>query len=92
MAPPTPWITRPAISSAIEWERAQTSDPRAKMIRVMTSIRSLPNMSPSRPMIGVATEAASRKAVSANVTSVVVVSRSFWISGIAGAIIVCESA
>ena len=62
------------------------------MISVITSIRSLPNMSPSRPMIGVETEAESRKAVSAKVTSVVVVPRSFWISGIAGAIIVCESA
>ncbi len=60
IAPPMPWIARPAISSAIECESAQTSEPRPKTIRVTTSSRSLPNMSPSRPTIGVAIEAVSR--------------------------------
>ncbi len=59
-APATPWIARPAIRTPIEWESAQTNEPTAKKISVTSSIRSLPNMSPSRPMIGVATEAVSR--------------------------------
>ena len=33
-APPTPWIARPAISSPIECESAQTSEPRAKTTSV----------------------------------------------------------
>ena len=59
-APPTPWITRPAISMPIECDSAATIDPVPKVTRVATSIRDLPKMSPSRPTIGVATEAESR--------------------------------
>ena len=55
----------------------------------MTSIRSLPNMSPSRPKIGVETEAVSRKAVSTKVTVVVDVPSSSWIAGSAGTTMVC---
>ena len=92
MAPPAPWMARPAISTPIECESAQTSEPKPKIIRVMTSSRSLPNMSPSRPTTGVAIEADSRYPVRAKVTSVVVVPSFAWISGRAGAIIVCDSA
>ncbi len=59
-APATPWMARPAISSPIECDSAQTSEPRANTTSVPSSIRSLPNMSPRRPMIGVATDAVSR--------------------------------
>ena len=59
-APPTPWIARPAISIPIECDSAATSDPSPKTSSVMTSSRSLPNMSPRRPTIGVATDAVSR--------------------------------
>jgi hypothetical protein len=60
VAPPTPWIARPAISTSIDWDSAAISDPRPNVVRVTTSIRSLPSMSPRRPMIGVAIEAVSR--------------------------------
>ena len=55
-------------------------------------MRSLPNMSPSRPRIGVAIEALSRYTVSTQVTCVGVAPSSCWISGSAGATIVCSSA
>ena len=58
----------------------------------MTSRRSLPNMSPSRPRIGVKIEAVSRYTVSTQVTAVVEAPNSRWIAGSAGATIVCSSA
>ena len=69
----------------------ERADRRTRRARAR-STRSLPNMSPSRPTIGVAIEAVSRKAVSTQVTSVAEVPRSFWIAGSAGATIVCVSA
>ena len=57
IAPATPWITRPTISNSMECEIAQTNEPTPNVINVITSTFSLPNMSPSRPTIGVATEA-----------------------------------
>ncbi len=39
---------------------AASAEPRPSAPSVMTYIRFLPNMSPSRPMIGVVTEAARR--------------------------------
>ncbi len=84
-----PWIARPAIRTSIECESAQTSEPSAKTESAITSMRSLPNMSPSRPTIGVETDAVSRKPVSTKVTVVVDVPNSSWIAGSAGATIVC---
>ena len=55
-------------------------------------MRSLPNMSPSRPRIGVKIEALSRNAVSTHATAVGEVCRSRWISGSAGATSDCSSA
>jgi hypothetical protein len=52
-----PCTARPAISISIECDIAQTTDPAAKTTSELTSIRSLPNMSPSRPTIGVETDA-----------------------------------
>jgi hypothetical protein len=71
-----PWIARPAIRTSIECESAQTSEPSAKTESAITSMRSLPNMSPSRPTIGVETDAVSRKPVSTKVTVVVEVPNS----------------
>ena len=59
-APPMPWITRAAIISAIVDDSAASSVPSASTHSVMTSIFFLPNMSPSRPTIGVATQALRR--------------------------------
>ncbi len=39
---------------------ADSAEPAAKASREITSIRRLPNMSPSRPMIGVKTAAVTR--------------------------------
>jgi hypothetical protein len=66
-----PCTARPAISISIECDIAQTTDPTAKTTSELTSIRSLPNMSPSRPTIGVETDAVSRNAVKTKDTAVV---------------------
>ena len=61
IAPPTPWIARPAISIPIECDSARDERAEPEHRRAdQTSMRSLPNMSPSRPTIGVAIEAVSR--------------------------------
>jgi hypothetical protein len=59
-APPAPWMTRPAISTVIEVASAATSVPAPSTTSEATSVCSLPNMSPRRPMIGVRTEALRR--------------------------------
>ena len=59
-APPAPWITRPTIITVMIVASAATTVPRPSTRAMKTSMRSLPNMSPSRPMIGVSTEALSR--------------------------------
>ena len=82
--PATPWITRATISTASESATAASSVPAASTSSVQSSRRSLPYMSPSRPMIEVPTEAESRKPVSSHVTPVSVVCRSRWIVGSAG--------
>ena len=84
MPPATPWITRATISIASECDTAASSVPTASTSSVHSSSRSLPYMSPSRPMIEVPTEADSRKPVSSQVTPVSVVCRSCWIVGSAG--------
>jgi hypothetical protein len=60
MPPPAPWITRPASSRPIEVATADSSVPKQSSTSVITSTRSLPYMSPRRPMIGVPTDALSR--------------------------------
>jgi hypothetical protein len=60
IAPPIPWITRPRISTPTELASADTSVPTARIASTATSVCSLPYMSPTRPTIGVATDALSR--------------------------------
>jgi hypothetical protein len=60
----TPWIARATISRAIESDTAASSVPTASTVRLASSRRRLPNMSPSLPITGVATEAVSRNALS----------------------------
>jgi hypothetical protein len=60
MPPPTPWITRATIMTAIEGAIAARNDPTASATSVATNTRSLPFMSPIRPRIGVMTDADSR--------------------------------
>ena len=60
IAPPAPWIARPATSISMLCDSAATSDPSANTHSTTTSMRSLPKMSPSRPSTGVAIEAVRR--------------------------------
>ena len=60
MPPPAPWMTRPMTITSSEVESAETSVPTLSMTSVATSSRSLPYMSPRRPMIEVPTDADSR--------------------------------
>ncbi len=55
-----PWITRATIMMTIEPVSAASTDPTVRATSAATSIRSLPYMSPSRPMIGVKIDADSR--------------------------------
>ena len=59
-APPAPCTTRPAIMTPIVVASAEISVPAPRVASTPTSMRSLPYMSPSRPMIGVHTDALSR--------------------------------
>jgi hypothetical protein len=58
--PPMPWITRATIMMTIEPVKAASTDPAVRAISATTSIRSLPHMSPRRPMMGVKIDADSR--------------------------------
>ena len=60
MPPPMPCSTRPATTTSSELPSAETTLPAAKIASEATNSRRLPNMSPSRPITGVATAAASR--------------------------------
>ena len=60
MPPATPWMTRAGISSGSEVATAASRVPAVRIAKVQSSSFSLPYMSPSRPMIAVPTEAASR--------------------------------
>ena len=82
--PATPWITRATISTASEVATAARNVPAASTSSVHTSSRSLPYMSPSRPMIAVPTEADNRNPVRTQATPVSVVCRSRSIVGSAG--------
>jgi hypothetical protein len=70
MPPATPWMTRVTISVGSDSDRAASSVPAERTIRVHTSSRCLPYMSPSLPMIAVPTDADSRNPVSSQVTPV----------------------
>ena len=60
VAPPMPCSTRATIISPMVVDSAPSTEPTATTNRVATRIFFLPNMSPARPRIGVATDAASR--------------------------------
>ena len=70
IAPPAPWMTRARIITVMLLASAASSVPQASTSNVATSVCSLPNMSPSRPTIGVSTEALRRYAVSTQAPSV----------------------
>ena len=92
MPPPAPWITRPRIITNREEAIAEIRVPNASISSTIISRRSFPYMSPSRPMIGVVTEALSRYAVSTQPTAPSEVWRELWISGSAGKTNDCMSA
>ena len=58
--PPSPWITRATISTARLGAMAASTDPTARATSAATNTHFLPWMSPTRPRIGVMTEADSR--------------------------------
>ena len=60
IAPPAPCTARPRISTASDVDSAEISVPAPSTSSTITSRRSLPNMSPMRPRIGVKIEAVSR--------------------------------
>ena len=66
--------------------------PTASSASTITSSRSLPYMSPSRPISGVATDALSRYEVSTQLTEFSDVCSACWMSGSAGATSDCRSA
>ena len=84
MPPATPWMTRATMSMPSDCETAASSVPKLSTSSVHSSSRSLPYMSPRRPMIAVPTEAESRKPVSSQVTPVSLACRSCWNDGRAG--------
>ena len=75
---------RATIISGSEWTTAASRLPAARPHSATTSTRFLPNMSPSRPAIGVTTDAASRYDVKIHATPEVDVCRSCWSTGSAG--------
>ena len=60
IAPPTPWMTRARMSTSMLVASAASREPAPRTASEATSVCSLPNMSPSRPTIGVKTDALSR--------------------------------
>lgn len=84
IAPAVPWITRPASMTVIEVATAESTTPAKRKARATTSMRFLPNMSPSRPTTGVATDALRRYPVRIQAAPLVVVCRSSWIVRSAG--------
>ena len=75
---------RATIIKGREVTTAASNEPAASPERVTTSTRFLPYMSPSRPAIGVTTDAASRYAVKTHATPDVEVCRSCRSTGRAG--------
>ena len=60
MAPPRPWITRATIITGSVDASPASAVPPATKKSTTSSVRFLPNMSPTRPKIGVAIDAASK--------------------------------
>ena len=82
--PPAPWITRPTTISGSAVASADSAVPQPSTTSVAINSRSLPYMSPSRPMIEVATDADSRYPVSNQVTPSSDAPSACWIAGNAG--------
>src|SRR5260370_344653 len=78
-------------SSATSQPESST-EPAVSALSAATSIRSLPRMSPSRPMIGVKIDADSRYAVRTQVTLLCDVCSPAWIVGSTGITSDCSSA
>ena len=91
-APPSPWITRPAIITPMSGASADTRLPAAIAPRTTSRVFSLPIMSPTRPMIGVATEAESSQAMRTQETPAWLVCRACWTVGSTGLISDCSIA
>jgi hypothetical protein len=53
MPPPTPWSTRNRISSVIEVDRPQSSDPTVKTVREMRNTRLAPKRRLAQPVTGI---------------------------------------
>ncbi len=87
-----PWIPRATIMTATEPAKAASIEPTVSAISAATSIRSLPRMSPRRPMIGVKIDADSRYAVRTQVTLFCDVCSPAWIVGSTGITSDCSSA
>jgi hypothetical protein len=83
--PAAPCTTRPTSISASEAASAETIVATHNSTSTTTSRRSLPYMSPRRPISGVATDALSRYAVSTQLAELTDVWRACWMSGSAGA-------
>jgi hypothetical protein len=92
MPPAAPWATRPtSITGSVVATAEITVAPQSRT-RMTTSRRSLPYMSPRRPISGVAIDALSRYAVSTQLTPLTEVRSACWMSGSAGATSDCSSA
>ncbi len=87
--PPRPCSPRPTIISPSELDSAATTEPTANSASEIASRRSLPNMSPRRPKIGVAIEATSRYAVTIQAIPLADAPSSRWRSPSAGMTVVC---
>lgn len=85
-APPMPWTTRATISTPMVGASAASRHPSSTATRTATRVRFLPIRSPTRPRIGVKTEADSRYAVITQVAVDWEVSSACWTVGRAGAI------
>ena len=90
--PAAPWITRPTSIRGSEVETAEMTAPTESSASTIIKRRSLPYMSPSRPIRGVATDALRRYDVNTQLTEFSEVCNACWISGRAGATSDCSSA
>ncbi len=86
-----PWRARPTIIGDRLSLSAHTTEPATRSARLISSIRRLPYMSPRRPMVGVATAAASRVAVIAQAVSAAGAPRRLGNCGTSGITTVCMS-
>jgi hypothetical protein len=77
--PPMPWIARATTSTVTSGARAASGAPADSAISAATKTRFFPNTSPTRPMIGVQTEADRRYAVNTQATAERLVPSSVWI-------------